>query len=514
MVSKGAGIGYRRSKNPRNGASFDWGGFLYVVKFVFVFIAFFIAGQGIIREIPELFIVESPELIFNLALSKAPVYRKLPEGAILFSAPERVKRTKHDLIARAENFIYADISVMALSVYRNGKVATSVPINAIGKEGSFFETPNGQYKILSKEKNHFSTIGSVWMPWSMNFFGNYFIHGWPYYPGGKAVADSFSGGCIRLTTENAKEIFDLAEKGETVLVYDPNAPGMSDFTYFEKIKPGHPRVRVPDISAVSALAADTETGEILFAKNKTEIHPIASITKLMTGLVALETINRFKTLAMDSASLSAYGNSAGLKAGEKLTSEEFLYPLMLASSNDVAELYKRTVPGFIGVMNEKARAIGLQNTFYEDPSGMSPKNVSTAEDLFKLLTYIQNSKKPLFNLTALPSKTLVTSGKSRKHMWNNVNWPADDEQFVGGKAGLTDEALQTMAGIYRVHISEFGDREVAIIVLGSYDRVKAVRAIIGFLEKQFVYGSVIAKVKQSHVIEAGANVYEALKYFR
>ena len=64
------------------------------------------------------------------------------------------------------------------------------------------------------------------------------------------------------------------------------------------------------------------------------------------------------------------------------------------------------------------------------------------------------------------------------------------------------------------NISEFGDREVAIIVLGSYDRVKDVRAIIGFLEKQFVYGSVIAKVKQSHVIEAGANVYEALKYFR
>src|SRR3989344_3348659 len=113
------------------------------------------------------------------------------------------------------------------------------------------QTPNGVYKIRSREENHFSSIGEVWMPWSMHFYGNYFIHGWPYYPSGAPVADTYSGGCIRLSTSDAKELFGEVKNGMPVLAYAGHATQADAGAYFRRVGRDGKTAPGPGISAAS-----------------------------------------------------------------------------------------------------------------------------------------------------------------------------------------------------------------------------------------------------------------------
>ena len=107
------------------------------------------------------------------------------------------------------NFVYADLKAMRIKYFDNGKVIWQKPIASIRNYGSKFDTPIGEFEALTKEKNHFSTYGEVWMPYSVQFHGDFYIHGWPYYPGGKPVARGYSGGCIRLETADMEELYKL-----------------------------------------------------------------------------------------------------------------------------------------------------------------------------------------------------------------------------------------------------------------------------------------------------------------
>src|SRR3989344_7276539 len=121
-------------------------------------------------------------------------------------------------IARKESFIEIDLSQMKVSLYKEGGLLKTLPVLSKGRDGSWWETPTGNYKILSKEQNHFSSIGNVWMPWSMQFYGNFFIHGWPYYEDGTPVSSTYSGGCIRLETTDAERLYPLVSTGTPVIV--------------------------------------------------------------------------------------------------------------------------------------------------------------------------------------------------------------------------------------------------------------------------------------------------------
>ena len=114
--------------------------------------------------------------------------------------------------------LFADLREMMIRFYRDGALGAEFPIVSKGKPGSLWETPTGSYHIKTKEEDHYSTIGGVWMPHSMQFFGNFFIHGWPRYADGRPVPEGFSGGCIRLSEEDAKRLFELATVGTPLFV--------------------------------------------------------------------------------------------------------------------------------------------------------------------------------------------------------------------------------------------------------------------------------------------------------
>lgn len=446
----------------------------------------------------------------------APAYQKIPPDTVIYASRDEVLKKRNELIEGSKSFIFTDLNNLELQLYDHGKLIKSFPVLGKGKEGSLFETPSGYYKIRGKEANHFSSIGKVWMPWSMHFFGNYFIHGWPYYPDGTPVSTRFSGGCIRVSDKDAEEIFNIARTGTPFLVYSGTTTPHIETTYFKKIEQQKQNDALSLISADAVLAADFETGQILFEKNSQTIYPIASVTKLMSALAAMEIINRFKVVTISQDSSGEIGDSAGFLKGETFEAENLLYPLLLASSNEVATLFEKEGYGLVGAMNQKAQALGLRHTSFKDASGISAENVSNTEDLFKLLQFLNAHKKPIFMITGLKEHTLASLNKIKKHAWTNGNWTSADDRFIGGKAGKTAQAGETMAGVFNVRFPEFETRPIAIVILHSEDRVRDVEHVIEYLDQNFLYGATsLAKKENKHapVIREGANIYEAVKLF-
>jgi len=372
------------------------------------------------------------------------------------SNPDFFAKVKQDFIEKKSDLIEADLSAMVLNVYKGGEIVLSVPIKTKGRDGSWWETPAGLYSISTKEESHFSSFGRVYQPYSLAFQGNFFIHGWPYYPGGEAVASTYSGGCIRLATEDAKKVFDLVDVGTAVLVYEED---------FSSDKFSYTSVEEP-LTASSYLAADLRNNQAFFLKDSQKVLPIASVTKLMTALIATEYLN-LDTTAIVPKEAIIYTSFPRLTAGQEISIYQLLFPLLTESSNEAAETIARHYgrDSFVSRMNTKAKAIGMEHTTFVDPSGAGAENVSTVEDLYMLAKYIYNNRSFVFNIT---SGNLKGSAYGASVFTNlrNVNHFTSNEFFFGGKVGQTIAAKETELAVFEMPTGTT-TRPVAFVVLGS-----------------------------------------------
>ncbi len=425
-------------------------------------------------------------------------YIEPPGDKPVFLTKEALLKKREALVWEERDFVFADLRDKTLALYERGAMRQTYPIIAQASEGSFFDAPQGLYVIQGKAENHVSQIERRRFSWAIYLFGNYLIHSQtqlrPTAAGNAALVRTFSDGGIQLAPADARDLFSKVREGMPVLIAGANSPNGIHFTYFRRTNLPH---RVPEVTAASALAMDLETGEILFEKNKNDAYPTASLTKLMTAVVAREAIEPEELLTISKEALATYGDSAGLVKGEVFRSADLLLALILPSSNDAAAVYAEAVPDLVNRMNEKADALGLYRTFFADASGLSRDNVTSAGDLYALLRYIDSRDPELLTLSREKIAIRTSEGKKKQHVWTNINWLRDDKRFLGGKAGFTDDSLQTMAGIWQVRVSEHGGRRVAILLLGSRSRVRDVRSLIDYLEKDFVYGFAYATDKNT-----------------
>jgi D-alanyl-D-alanine carboxypeptidase len=395
-------------------------------------------------------------------------------------------------------FIRVDLETMTLALYENAALIDSITILSKGKPGSPWETPAGLYEIKTKEETHFSSIGSVWMPYSMQFFGNFFIHGWPYHADGTPVPEGYSGGCIRISSDDAARVFAFAELGTEVRVHTKTeAVAPTSGGYYTKKNVPKP----PIISARSFLVADLDTREVILEKDMRTPRPIASVSKLMTALVSLEVLNQFRVTTVSKAAASAYGDAGGLLAGEQISTGNLIYPLLLSSSNDAAETVAEYNgrAWFVRQLNEKSKSIGLTETHFEDPSGLSPGNVSSARDLFVLARHLYQSKQHVLDVTLKKEKTVPALDYARAHTWENINYfltRGGNEGYVGGKTGFTDEAQHTLAAIFKLPLDEFEERTIAIVILGSENGESDARALLAYLRTYVFYKTEISIVEK------------------
>lgn len=388
--------------------------------------------------------------------------------------------------AKQENtkgkYVTADLNKMVLYLNENGEDVAEIPILSKGKPGSPWETPVGEYSVSYKEEKHFSSIGKVWTPNSVQFFGNFFIHGWPYYADGTPVYEGYSGGCIRLSVADSKKVYDFVENGTPIYVSNQTSnENLVNESYYSL----NETTKKPALSSKNYLIADINTGDIILNKNESKQLPIASITKLMTALVSLETVDQSQTtfVPQDAVSRNS-GGKKDLSEGEVISAGSLIYPLLLQSSNIASETLANQTgrQNFIDHMNLKAYSVGLNKTSFADPSGISEKNVSTAEDLIRFLSFLFKNKKHILDITQKKST------KDGMKTWVNSNKFADFENFLGGKTGQTEAARKTFAGIFSLPLSEFGQKEIGVVILQSEDREDDVIKILDYLKNNIYYG--------------------------
>jgi D-alanyl-D-alanine carboxypeptidase/poly-gamma-glutamate capsule biosynthesis protein CapA/YwtB (metallophosphatase superfamily) len=240
----------------------------------------------------------------------------------------------------------------------------------------------------------------------------------------------------------------------------------------------------PKVSALSYLVGDLNTGEVILAKNQEEKFPIASLSKLMTALVAKEMMNSNDIAQVSKKALATKGTNGELKTGEKIKISDLLYPLLLESSNDAAEVLAQYFErdNFISKMNQTAEKLQMTSTSFADPSGLSEKNQSTVSDIFKLTGYLNQQKQDLFQITTKRSYS------NKKHNWSNISQFLREDGYLGGKSGYTDEAKQTVVSLFSLPLGETDSRPIAITLLQSVDRHKDVETILKYLKKNIYYG--------------------------
>ena len=366
-----------------------------------------------------------------------------------------------DAVPQTGKFIAADLVHMKLMLYQDGLAVAEYPILAKGTPGSPNETPSGFYTVLSKEQDHFNKGEQVHLPWSMQFYGNYFIHGWPSFVDGSLVDPKYSGGCIRLDTDDAKKVYAFSDKGTGIFVYDSMHTTLLSSLVLDTIP-------APTVSAASYVVADVDTGDVFLEQNAKNRLPIASLTKLMTALVANETIMSYKKIEITRGELASTKNASTTGTVKELFSVgDLLYPLLMESNSAVADRVARYygTTNFITWMNTTAKSLDMQSTHFADASGTSAENISTPDDLYRLVTYIANNKSFILDITRTTAKKLVADS-GNVYQVNNTNVFFDSANFIGGKVGKTGATENTMVSIFLVPINGVA-RRIAVIVLKS-----------------------------------------------
>lgn len=196
-----------------------------------------------------------------------------------------------------------------------------------------------------------------------------------------------------------------------------------------------------EVSAAAAVLMDADSGRLLYDKNGEKRMLIASTTKLMTALVALEQGGLQQEITVTGGHM-AEGSSMYLRPGEKLTLETLLYGLLLCSGNDAAlavtECMGGTVP-FVARMNEKAAELGMENTHFANPNGLDDEaHYSTAEDMAKLAAAAMDD--PVLRRVA-STRTARIGGRT---LTNHNKLLSRVEGCVGLKTGYTKAAGRTL----------------------------------------------------------------------
>jgi len=194
-----------------------------------------------------------------------------------------------------------------------------------------------------------------------------------------------------------------------------------------------------------ALVVDQQTNEVLYSKNDKAVLPIASLTKLMTGLLVEDAkLPLDETVVITQADVDTEkGSRSRLRVGSVLTRGELLHLALMASENRAAHALGRTYPGgmdqFVAAMNAKARTLGMQDTVYVEPTGLSSRNQSSAQDLAKLVDVA--SQYPLLRELSTSPSYAVAMGK-RSVQFNNTNRLVRNSNWDIGlqKTGYISEA--------------------------------------------------------------------------
>ena len=393
---------------------------------------------------------------------------------VALQANDFYTETRDALISAEKSFIEIDLKAQQVRYFETGILYYSTPVEFFGTEKTWWGASTGLYQVTVVEDSFFSTVTEMNFPYVVKFADNFMIHGAPTYADGSPVPESIRQGSVLLKTEAAAALAAVARVGLPVLVQAPQVK-VDNFVY---------EPPAPSISADSYIVADIDSGTVLAADGITREASIASITKLMTALVAVDNLSIEEKIKVTQkpdiiSVVPRLGNQS------EVSVYKLLQLLLVESSNEAAEVIAGELgrDDFVVAMNEMAALIGLKQTKFTDPSGLSAENKSTAGDLFRLAQYMRQYKPFLYTITR-DTKSISFDDGGLVNNLNNFNETEGLSGFVGGKVGETNAAGQTALLLYDLDINGT-TRTVAIIILGSTTRKADVSDLIEFVEEQF-----------------------------
>ena len=229
-----------------------------------------------------------------------------------------------------------------------------------------------------------------------------------------------------------------------------------------------------DLKSGVALVIDQETREVLFSKNDSAVLPIASLTKLMTGLLVSEAklpMDEMIAITQDDVDTEK-GSRSRLKVGTTLTRGELLHLALMSSENRAAHALGRTYPGgmdaFVSLMNAKARMLGMKDTKYVEPTGLSSKNQSSAHDLATLVGSAYNDP-VLREFSTSPGHQVAVGNRTLQ--FNNTNRLVKNSAWDIGlqKTGYISEAGQCL-----VMQAKIAGRKLIMVFLDSAGKLSRI----------------------------------------
>jgi D-alanyl-D-alanine endopeptidase (penicillin-binding protein 7) len=229
-----------------------------------------------------------------------------------------------------------------------------------------------------------------------------------------------------------------------------------------------------DLKSSVAYVIDQDTHEVLLSKNDQAVLPIASITKLMTGLIISEAklpMDESITITQDDVDTEK-GSSSRLRVGATLTRGELLHLALMASENRAAHALGRTYPGglstFVGLMNSKAAQLGMRDTRYVEPTGLSSQNQSSAKDLATLVGNAYHDS-TVRELSTSPSHKVEVGNRTLQYnttnrLVKNPNW----------EIGLQKTGYISEAGQCLVMQAKVSGRKLIMVFLDSAGKLSRI----------------------------------------
>jgi D-alanyl-D-alanine endopeptidase (penicillin-binding protein 7) len=224
---------------------------------------------------------------------------------------------------------------------------------------------------------------------------------------------------------------------------------------------------VPDLRAAAAIIYDPITNQVLWEENSQNQRSIASITKVMTATVFLENNPDLSQQYTITRGDVFQASTTHLISNDKVTGDDLLHLLLIASDNAAARALARVSPlgseGFVQRMNEKAAELGLQTTHYADPSGLLSDNVSSAYDMARLITLASQDER-ISSVMRLSEYTVYTNRRAVTFHSTNHLLGRPDVEVRAGKTGFISKAGYCLATLLQMPQS---GQQVAVVVLGA-----------------------------------------------
>lgn len=245
-----------------------------------------------------------------------------------------------------------------------------------------------------------------------------------------------------------------------------------------------------EILAQSAISVESDlfdSDKILFKKNGDKKLPIASLTKLMTAMAALENYNLSDTITISKNVVLQEGAQGALKQKDVISVKDLLYIMLIESSNHAAYALSEAKgeKNFVKLMNEEAKELGLENTHFADSTGLSSENYSTSEDLIKLTKHLLKNYPIIAEISRTKEIDLYKQdGSFYGKLINTNELLGEIPDIVGGKTGFTTNAKGSLLLVLNNHRS---GNYLIYVILGSDDRFGEMKKLINWVNITYIW---------------------------